>query len=206
MEKDQIQTKEGDESSLLRLNKRQIDHGFLGRANDWEIYADLIDFKSRPLIEFFNGIISNRRPDIVLKSKQLKTVLLLELTVPAEKNVYNAHNRKEKRYAKLAEDIRTNGFTVELFAFEVGTLGYLSQSFMAMISKLGLYKKELIKYLSDMTLKGSYGIFISRMNPNWQPWPLIEYKMVSNEEEKGNQINPPQTDLRENIDSSGERE
>ena len=53
-------------------------------------------------------------------SKQSKTLVTIELTVPLEENCEEACERKSLTYADLMEDCRDKGWSVWLFPVEVG--------------------------------------------------------------------------------------
>ena len=77
-------------------------------ANDWALQ---VDFKDRKLV-FPPAICSTElRPDAVLWSSLTRTVILLELTCPAEEGIEAAQIRKEARYAGLMADITEQGWT-----------------------------------------------------------------------------------------------
>ena len=44
---------------------------------------------------------TDNRPDVVIWSKESKRVIIIELTVPAEENIANAHHRKTVKYEAL---------------------------------------------------------------------------------------------------------
>ena len=72
--------------------------------------------------------VTGRRPDLVLWSASRRHIVLLELTVPAERNVVQAFERKMMRYdgpGALASDCRDAGWTVDVMPVEVGTLGFV---------------------------------------------------------------------------------
>ena len=69
----------------------------LATARDWELRVDL----GRQLQ--FPEIVARTtlRPDIVLTSLTTKQVVLLELTVPWEDRIEEAHERKRAKYSDL---------------------------------------------------------------------------------------------------------
>ena len=74
----------------------------LDYANDWKM---LVDFDSARIV--FPPIICStaERPDVVLWSSLTRTVVLLELTCPAEEGIEAAQVRKEERYRHLLTQI-----------------------------------------------------------------------------------------------------
>ena len=66
-------------------------------TDDWELLVDL-----KPQLVFPPEITStSSRPDIVIWSKNAKTVIIIELTIPWEENVEAAHERKMLKYQGL---------------------------------------------------------------------------------------------------------
>ena len=60
------------------------------------------------------------RPDIIIYSNATKQVFILELTVPAEDNIIQRHTDKERKCAKLLNDINTNQWPGHVFGIEIG--------------------------------------------------------------------------------------
>ena len=77
--------------------------GVLATASDWLMRVDL-----RKQLKFPEEITHTcLRPDIVLWSKGTKQVVLIELTVPWEERMEEAHERKLKKYQALILESRT---------------------------------------------------------------------------------------------------
>lgn len=80
--------------------------GILATAGDWEMRADL-----RRQLKFPEEMMSTSlRPDIVLWSKATKQVILVELTVPWEERIEEAHELKRKKYQALAHECQQKGW------------------------------------------------------------------------------------------------
>ena len=78
----------------------------MATASDWEMWADL-----RKQLKFPEEITqSSIRPNIVLWSKGTKQVVLIELTVPWEERMEEAHERKLKKYQALIFESQQNGW------------------------------------------------------------------------------------------------
>ena len=72
-------------------------------ASDWKL---LVDFDHDQIVfppEFFP---TNQCPDIIIWSMQIKKVILIELTCPAEEGMVNAQLYKEICYNKLKLEIQ----------------------------------------------------------------------------------------------------
>ena len=96
------------------------------QANDWTFLYDLEGQLQFPI----EAAVTYLRPDVVLFSRSSKTIVLLELTVPLEDNVHQAHDRKTTKYSALVTPCEENGFNTHMFALEVGCLGYCPHSFL----------------------------------------------------------------------------
>ena len=67
-----------------------------------------------------------QRPDIVIFSRALRQVILIELTVPLEDRVCLAHERKRNRYLPLLSLCQSNGWNSTHFPVEVGSRGFVA--------------------------------------------------------------------------------
>ena len=68
------------------------------------------------------------RPNITIFSNKLQRVILVELTCPCEENMEAWHNIKVNKYLPLKSVTENNGWSVDLFAVEVGATRYCSRS------------------------------------------------------------------------------
>ena len=85
--------------SIRGKQLKTAEEGILATGNDWQMRADI----NRHLAFSQHIAITNLRPDIVLWSQTKKTVVLIELTVPYEERVDEAHERKQFKYQELVE-------------------------------------------------------------------------------------------------------
>ena len=69
-----------------------------------------------------NVLCTSLRPDLVILFPSRK-IIILELTVPFEFNISDAHSRKTDRYSSLITDLKSAGFSPKLFTLEVGSRG-----------------------------------------------------------------------------------
>ena len=103
--------------------------------------GDLDDtFSFRPQIA-----LTESRPDITIFSNRLKRVILIELTCPCEENMEVWHNTKVDKNMPLKSVIENNGWSVDLFAVEVGTRWYYSGLVLCCFESLGL-KNRMINH------------------------------------------------------------
>ena len=115
-------------------------------------------------------VATSQRPDVVLWSARTKTVIMIELTCPAEENFIKAHTRKMARYAILAEQIQNAGWTPVLRTVEAGARGFVSHRFNKIFRELGFSNKEATgacKEISSVTARCSYGIWLMRKTATW---------------------------------------
>src|SRR6185295_19575972 len=85
-----------------------------------------------------------------------RTVILIELTCPAEEGIEAAQIRKETRYHELLEQINdTKTWKARLMTVEVGARGLVGTSTFRAFRVLGLttpQTKTLVKSLSELLL------------------------------------------------------
>ena len=93
-------------------------------AQDWEFLFDL----GEGLVFPPEIAATNQRPDIVIFSRSLRQVILIELTVPLEDRVSDAHSRKHDRYLPLLVNCESNGWHATHFPVEVGCRGFVAFS------------------------------------------------------------------------------
>ena len=127
-----------------------------------------------------NIIPTSQRPDLVIHWPNLKKLLILELTVPFETNIQNAHQLKTNKYAALVHDLTDKGFAVVFYAFELGSRGYLTAD-NAQILKSLIYltncKKSFKNVRDDLekiVLCTSFSIYCSKSEPTWLEPPLFQ--------------------------------
>ena len=97
-------------------------------------------------------------PDITIFSNKLKRVILIELTCPCEKNMEAWHIAKINKYMLLKSVIENNGWSVDLFAVEVGGRGHCSMSVFHCFKSLGLTNHIInttIKQISKCSMECS---------------------------------------------------
>ena len=150
-----------------KANNSQKRRCLLEFANDWKLQ---VDFKDRKLV-FPPAICPTAlRPDGVLWSPLSRTVILLELTCPAEEGIEAAQIRKEARYAGLTAEITEQKWTPTLLTIEVGARGLVgSRTFRSFVT-LGFSVQsanQLCKSLSDIVSRCSYAIYLAHSTPVW---------------------------------------
>ena len=113
---------------------KKVTAGILATANDWQMQADVNGRTTFPR----EIAISNLRPDIVLWSTSTRQVIFLELTVPWELRMEEAHERKFSKYQHLVEECQNNNWRAWNFPIEIGCRGFASQTLWRVLGSLGL--------------------------------------------------------------------
>jgi hypothetical protein len=114
--------------------------------------------------------LTSLRPDIVIYSNASKRVILIELTCPCEENMTNQHSFKLSKYSALVNVITSNGWSVDLYAVEVGPRGYSSKSLLTCLKSLGYPNKAAYhsaKMLGEASMKASFLIWLARNSREW---------------------------------------
>ena len=123
----------------------------------------------------------NRIPDIeIVKGKR---VSILELTVPFELNIENAHSRKCDKYAGLVSDIDSEGYECCFYAIEEGNHGCIDKSnenrfksFFRVISQILSWPK-VKSVISMLAILGSFSIYSSKKENLWNNPALLTPKV-----------------------------
>ena len=68
------------------------------------------------------------RPDLVVIDYTGKTISILELTVPFERNISTDHQYKCHKYAHLMIDLQRLGYSVKYYAIEIGCRAMISEA------------------------------------------------------------------------------
>ena len=146
--------------------KKDQTSGILHLATDWLLLSDLgNNYIFPPQIA-----ITQLRPDVVIFSKSLKRVVLVELTCPCEENMNSWHNSKMGKYFSLVEIIKKNNWQVDLFAVEVGARGYPSRTLSSCLKKLGFPRnllRDTVKKLGKISMESSFCIWLARDSKIW---------------------------------------
>ena len=130
----------------------------------WEAAADLKD------CERFFPITTSKRPDLVVWSEEGKQLHIVELTVPHEDNIMDAHERKEARYEELILECEDAGWNVRYFPVEVCCRGYIAPSVSKWLCAAGLNlrkRNDVLKVLQQTAEKASHWIWLKREDETW---------------------------------------
>ena len=133
----------------------------LATARDWQLSVDL-----GGQLKFPERITrTSLRPDLVLTSDSTKQVVLLELTVPWEERMEEAHERKKAKYLELVEACRESGWKARCEPIEVGSRGFLGQSVhraFRLLGIRGLLERRATRNISEAAEKASRWLWIKR--------------------------------------------
>ena len=112
------------------------------------------------------------KPDLVIESKDKKTLRIFELTVPGEQNIEERHRYKTNKYSHFQTDITSA--TVQVLPFEIGAnTGYINQRNKTTIKEIFEFVKPDIKFkyflnnISAIAVLSSYYIYLARNQQEW---------------------------------------
>ncbi|KAL3969377.1 ER degradation enhancer, mannosidase alpha-like 2 [Sarotherodon galilaeus] len=145
----------------LAVPFRNTSPGLLATAHDWELGVDLAKQLKFPEVVAKTTL----RPDIVVTSVASKQVILLELTVPWEDRMEEAHERKRAKYSELVEECRSNGWRARCQPIEVGCRGFAGQSLCRAYKMLGIVganQRRAIKLATNAAEAASRWLWIKR--------------------------------------------
>ena len=112
-----------DASAKVYPQRKIAARSGLAPGTEWVVQSDLRGFV------FSTEIVTTAlRPDMLVLSGSLKTILSVELTAPWVENIEWAHERKLLRYEQLAQDCKSIGWRCDVFAVEVGCRGFVGKS------------------------------------------------------------------------------
>ena len=117
-------------------------------------------------------VVTAERPDIVITDEHAKTVEILELTVPHERNIEARHTNKCDRYAWMLTDIVT--MKPILTCFEIGCRGLITNdnrerliSIYSKYCRKDIKKKTFLENCSSLAAISSRVIFNMRKEPTF---------------------------------------
>ena len=107
-------------------------------------------------------------------SQKAKEILLIELTVPYESIIEEAHGFKMEKYADLARDLREAGLQTSVFAVEVGAMGFVGSSAYDLMKRLsisGKSRNRALRAMGEAAEKSSCWIWSRRNKAQLQSLP-----------------------------------
>ncbi|GFN90158.1 reverse transcriptase [Plakobranchus ocellatus] len=108
--------------------------GLLNGCDDWVVSAD------PPKLERHPGVIRKTalRPGIVIHSASTKHIIMVELTVPHESRMEEAHTFKEGKYLDLTKELKKDGCEANVMPVEIGARRFVGSSAYGLLSKLSI--------------------------------------------------------------------
>ena len=133
----------------------------------FEVFADMEGCRTDTGVtiptEIYNTTL---RPDLVVLWRDLKQIMLVELTVPFETNFEASHQRKLDRYAQLIHGLESSGFVVIFVAIEIGCRGLVTgentSRLIRVLSRCRVKAGDILNVLSHCALVSSFVVFQSR--------------------------------------------
>ena len=140
--------------------------GVLSGASDWVVKADI----GGRLVFPRDVVETTLRPDIVIQSDSQRVLVLVELTVPWEDRVGEAHELKLAKYEHLVVEGGLKGWNVLNLPVEVGCRGFACKSLSYMWRLLGMSGCTLRKAnnrLACETERCSRWLWLRRNDSSW---------------------------------------
>ncbi|GFO21235.1 reverse transcriptase [Plakobranchus ocellatus] len=119
--------------------------GLLDGCDDWVVSADLPEWERHP--DVIRKTAS--RPDIVIHSASTQQIIMVELTVPYESRMEEAHAFKEAKYLELTKELKKDGYEAKVMPVEIGARGFVGSSAYGLLSKLSIGGNKRTKALSS---------------------------------------------------------
>ncbi|KAG7490126.1 hypothetical protein JOB18_028456 [Solea senegalensis] len=135
-------------------------------ARDWKMLVDI----GQQIVFPSEIAVTTLRSDLVLWSPSIKSVNIIELTVPWESSTEEANERKKLRYTELAADAQQRGWNAKVYPVEVGCTGFMAFSTIRLLKDHGIQGQALqqtIKSVSEATERSSQWMWIKRKDPCW---------------------------------------
>ena len=130
----------------------------------------LVDFDHKKIVYPPEIYCTSQRPDIVIWSCQLRRVLNIELTCPAEEGIQSAQIRKEARYINLKTVAGNRNWKAETITIEAGARGYIARNIPRLLKQLGRKPRDVskdVKQISSISARCTYTIYLARDCIDW---------------------------------------
>lgn len=166
--------------SLARVNRSSCDtsNSIFKKASDWQIITD----KRNKSYTFPQNLFQTKlRPDILVFSRILKLVVLVELSVPFENFIPKQHLKKTEKYSSLVEGLKRNGFQVYFYALEVSIRGIPTLLVKTFLCDIGLNNEQVSSYVNRIckkAIQASYCVWVHRKSKwddgfgNFEPYSI----------------------------------
>ena len=107
----------------------------------------------------------HNRPDMFTIDKELKHVIITEISVPFDAHIDRCYNEKFNKYIPLSRELDEMGYRLTIVVLVIGSLGNVHSRFVSGLKMVGLKQssaKLLAKYCSISAIIGSYKIWKQR--------------------------------------------
>ena len=134
----------------------------LDSCDDWDVPAELSEWDSHP-----STIKETKlRSDIAIHSDSTQQRIMVELTVPYEKNrMEEAHIYKREKYLNMTRELENTGYKAVVMPVEVGARGFVGSSVYDLQTKLsicGNKRTKALKVLAEIAENSSRWIWSKR--------------------------------------------
>ena len=139
---------------------------YMKGSKDWRLQVDL----DRKLKVPHNIVETELRPDMLLISDTSKRMGVIELTVPSEDRVEVSGELKKAKYAVLQQEAKKNGWSVRIWAVEVGCRGFPAASMATFIKDIGVTgaeRKRKLRKVGKTTERASKWLWNSNRLKEW---------------------------------------
>ncbi|GFO49780.1 reverse transcriptase [Plakobranchus ocellatus] len=101
----------------------------LDGCDDWVFSADLPEWERHPDVIRKSAL----RPDIVIHPASTQQINMVELTVPYESRIEEAHAFKD-----VTKELKKDGYEAKVMPVEIGGRGFVGSSAYGLLSKLSI--------------------------------------------------------------------
>ena len=143
-----------------KISAKSEPRTYMEGAKDWRLRVDLDKKLKVPQ----NIVETELRPDMLLISDTAKRMGVIELTVPSEDRVEVSGELKKAKYAVLQQEAKKNGWSVRIWAVEVGCRGFPATSmaiFMKDIGVTGAERKRKLRKVGERAERASKWLWSS---------------------------------------------
>jgi hypothetical protein len=166
----------------VHVKRIQVPSAPFEQSDDWEIQFDVHPQdeetpelrKNAPFPAHIAP--SSRRPDGLMWSDKLKTVMWIELTSPWEENMTKWYFEKHSKYNRLMKACEDGGWKVIPLCVEVGARGFIHSKWSHMRKAIGLSTavNRKLKYdVGKIASRCSYFLYLNRRLNDWNTSKLI---------------------------------
>ena len=121
-----------------------------------------------------HGEVASLRPDIVARDEEKTNIKIIDVAIPFQSRweaFQSVRQEKVQKYWLLAEQLEDQGYTVDLDAFIVGSLGGWDHNNERVISSLKnshYYAVLMRKLMTTDKIRWSRDIYVQHLSGIWQ--------------------------------------